>query len=113
MRRLRAHMHPKRNTNNSANETHKMSEPASSNPIHANFASEKLTIGAGVAIFHLASARVVICYHSRDGYWFLPKGRRNVGEDTTEAGVREGFEEVRFFPSPFLCISAGLSSCHV
>ncbi|TKA62121.1 hypothetical protein B0A55_11492 [Friedmanniomyces simplex] len=62
-------------------------------PIHANFPSEKLTIGAGVAIFHLASERVVLCYHSRDKYWFLPKGRRNANEATTSAAEREGFEE--------------------
>ncbi|KAK3070987.1 hypothetical protein LTR53_009470 [Teratosphaeriaceae sp. CCFEE 6253] len=65
----------------------------SSPPVYANFASEKLTIGAGVAIFHLATERVVVCYHSRDKYWFLPKGRRNANEETTRAAEREGFEE--------------------
>ncbi|TKA24434.1 hypothetical protein B0A50_06754 [Salinomyces thailandicus] len=62
-------------------------------PVHAAFPSEKLTIGAGVAIFHLASERVVLCYHSRDKYWFLPKGRRNASEETTRAAEREGYEE--------------------
>ena len=33
------------------------------------------------------------CYHSRDKYWFLPKGRRNANESTTTAAEREGFEE--------------------
>lgn len=65
----------------------------SSQPVHASFPSEKLTIGAGVAIFHIASERVVVCYHTRDKYWFLPKGRRNANEDTTRAAEREGFEE--------------------
>lgn len=64
-----------------------------SQPVYANFPSEKLTIGAGVAIFHLASERVVVCYHTRDKYWFLPKGRRNANEETTRAAEREGFEE--------------------
>ncbi|KAK3636941.1 hypothetical protein LTR56_012601 [Elasticomyces elasticus] len=64
-----------------------------SQPVHASFPSEKLTIGAGVAIFHLASERVVVCYHSRDHYWFLPKGRRNANEETLRAAEREGFEE--------------------
>ena len=67
--------------------------PQTSAPVYANFPSEKLTIGAGVAIFHLATARVVVCYHSRDKYWFLPKGRRNANEDTCRAAEREGFEE--------------------
>ena len=62
-------------------------------PVHASFPSEKLTIGAGVAIFHIASQRAVVCYHSRDKYWFLPKGRRNANETTIRAAEREGFEE--------------------
>ncbi|KAK5012705.1 hypothetical protein LTR39_004012, partial [Cryomyces antarcticus] len=64
-----------------------------STPVYANFPSSNLTIGAGVAIFHLASARVVVCYHSRDKYWFLPKGRRDVNEATRAAAEREDFEE--------------------
>ncbi|KAK5125409.1 hypothetical protein LTR85_000518 [Meristemomyces frigidus] len=64
-----------------------------SQPVYASFPSEKLTIGAGVAIFHVASERVVICYHTRDKYWFLPKGRRNANEETMRAAEREGFEE--------------------
>lgn len=64
-----------------------------STPIYASFPSDKLTIGAGVAIFHLATARVVLCYHSRDHYWFLPKGRKNANEDVRHAAEREGFEE--------------------
>lgn len=70
--------------------------PASSKPVYANYASEKIVQGAGVAIFHLASERVVVCYHTRDEYWFLPKGRRNVGESIEEAACREGFEEVSY-----------------
>ena len=50
--------------------------------------------GAGVVIFHLATDRVVLCRHSRDGVWFLPKGRRDASEDTVTTACREGFEEV-------------------
>ncbi|KAK4541731.1 hypothetical protein LTR36_007440 [Oleoguttula mirabilis] len=64
-----------------------------SQPVHASFPSERLTIGAGVAIFHVASERAVVCYHTRDKYWFLPKGRRNANEETMRAAEREGFEE--------------------
>lgn len=67
--------------------------PTPSQPIYASFPSDLLTHGAGVAIFHLATARVVVCYHTRDEYYFLPKGRRNVGESSIEAAEREGFEE--------------------
>lgn len=66
---------------------------SASRPVKANFPSEHLTIAAGVAIFHLASQRVVLCYHTRDNYYFLPKGRRNAGEDSARGAEREGFEE--------------------
>ncbi|KAK7559674.1 hypothetical protein IWX91DRAFT_291405, partial [Phyllosticta citricarpa] len=67
--------------------------PRSSAPVVANFASHHLTIGCGVAIFHVASEKVVLCFHSRDRYWFLPKGRKDAGEDLGRAAEREGFEE--------------------
>ncbi|CAK4031538.1 hypothetical protein B0A50_06754 [Lecanosticta acicola] len=62
-------------------------------PVRASFPCEHLTIAAGVAIFHLATERVVLCYHTRDKTWFLPKGRRNANEDTARAAEREGYEE--------------------
>ncbi len=68
--------------------------PSSSLPTVANFDSSHLLLGAGVAIFHVATARVVLCYHSVDQYWFLPKGRRDANEDSGSGAEREGFEEV-------------------
>lgn len=80
--------------------------PHASKPVKASFPSDKLTIVAGVAIFHVATERVVVCYHSRDRYWFLPKGRRNANEATERAAEREGFEESgyrnRLIPLPIL-----------
>lgn len=67
--------------------------PQASRPVSANFPSEHLTVAAGVAIFHLATSRVVVCYHTRDKYWFLPKGRKNANEDILRAAEREGYEE--------------------
>ena len=66
-------------------------------PVMGNWDSANMTIGAGVAIFHLASSRVVLCYHSVEKYYFLPKGRRDASEDTGPAAEREGFEEVSAF----------------
>lgn len=78
----------------SAIKTVKDMPPSSDTPVVASFDSEHLTVGAGVAIFHVASSRVVVCYHSTHGYWFLPKGRRDTNEETGAAAEREGFEEV-------------------
>ena len=76
----------------------------SSTPTVANYPSTHLTLGAGVAIFHLATARVVLCYHSTERYYFLPKGRKDVNEPLTCAAEREGFEEsgyrCRLLPLP-------------
>ena len=69
-------------------------KPASDPPVFANFDCSHLTIGSGVAIFHLATSRVVLCWHSTDNYWFLPKGRRDADEVTGCGAEREGFEEV-------------------
>ncbi|EME48632.1 hypothetical protein DOTSEDRAFT_97187, partial [Dothistroma septosporum NZE10] len=68
----------------------------SSPPVTASIPSENLTISGGIAIFHLATARVVLCYHTRDRYFFLPKGRKNVHENILSAAEREGFEESGF-----------------
>ena len=70
--------------------------PTSDLPTIGNYASTNLTLGAGVAIFHLATARVVLCYHSAERYHFLPKGRRDVNEASTCGAEREGFEESGF-----------------
>ena len=53
-----------------------------------------------MAIFHIASSRVVVCYHPRDKYWFLPKGRRDANEDSGAGAVREGYEEVGISSTP-------------
>lgn len=74
-----------------------------SNPVYAQFSAHHLVIGTGVAIFHVASSRVVLCYHSRDRYWFLPKGRRDAGESTERAAQREGFEEVYDYAPTLQC----------
>jgi len=62
-------------------------------PVDAGFLSTNLSIAGGVAVFHLASARVVLCYHTKHEFWFLPKGRRDTGEDSRQGAEREGFEE--------------------
>ncbi|KAF2009254.1 hypothetical protein BU24DRAFT_428800 [Aaosphaeria arxii CBS 175.79] len=65
-------------------------------PILAQWSSEEFVIGGGVAIFHIASQRVVICSaEDRKGrtYYFLPKGRRDAGEESGPGAEREGYEE--------------------
>ena len=62
--------------------------------VAADYDAAHLCFGGGVAIFHLATARVVVCYHPRARVWFLPKGRKDAGEEAEAGAVREGYEEV-------------------
>ena len=66
-----------------------------SDPVFADFPAHHFVSASGVAIFHVKSERVVVCYHTKRKSWFLPKGRRDAGEDSTRAAEREGFEEAR------------------
>jgi hypothetical protein len=66
-------------------------------PVISQYPGDKFVVGGGVAIFHLASSRVVICSdRDRRGtkYYFLPKGRRDAGEESGTGAEREGYEEV-------------------
>ena len=67
-----------------------------SQPITATFDSAAFMVGAGVAIFHLATGRVVLCSYEAHGRKvdFLPKGRRDAGEESGVGAEREGYEEV-------------------
>src|SRR5689334_5515020 len=73
-------------------------EPPQSSTIAvaAQYSGEDFVVGGGVAIFHIATGRVVICSapHRGKKYYFLPKGRRDAGEGSRSGAEREGYEEV-------------------
>ncbi len=60
-------------------------------------------VGAGMVIIQPSSGKVVLLYeivkdqHGRHMYshWFLPKGRKDVGESLEQTALREAYEEVR------------------
>lgn len=73
------------------------STPRTFAPTIAQYSGENFVVGGGVAIFHVATGRVVICKLAtrRDKkYFFLPKGRRDAGEESGRGAEREGYEEV-------------------
>jgi len=72
------------------------SELVSPMPVIAQFDGNSFVVGGGVAIFHVATGRVVVCsliYRGQQVY-FLPKGRRDAGEESGTGAEREGYEEV-------------------
>lgn len=70
--------------------------------VHTAFTCHELTIGVGVAIFHLATRRVVVCGPVKDNQWFLPNGRKRANEETGFAAEREGCYVVKLASRSFI-----------
>ncbi|KAI0049021.1 hypothetical protein FA95DRAFT_1604701 [Auriscalpium vulgare] len=56
------------------------------------FASDFI-LAASLVIIQPSSAKVVIVNDTHDQTWFLPRGRKDVGESLEQCALREGFEE--------------------
>lgn len=78
-----------------------MSSPGFPNSL---FHASEFMLGAGMVILQPSTARIVIVHETKLNYWFLPKGRKDVGESIEQAALREAYEEVR--PTSYLS-SAG------
>ncbi|KAJ7042958.1 NUDIX hydrolase domain-like protein [Mycena alexandri] len=66
------------------------------------WADTNLLLGAGMVVLQPATSKIVVVYESKKKYWFLPKGRKDVGESLEQAALREAHEEsgyrVEFLP---------------
>ena len=51
-------------------------------------------LGAGMVIFQPSTHKVVVVYETEKQYWFLPRGRKDVGESLEQTALREASEEV-------------------
>jgi hypothetical protein len=56
--------------------------------------SSNVMLGAGMVILQPSTEKIVVLYHQRYKYWFLPKGRKDVGESLEATALREAYEEV-------------------
>ena len=52
-------------------------------------------LAASLVILQPSSRKVVLVHDTRTGAWFLPRGRKDVGESLEQTALREGYEEVR------------------
>ncbi|KAJ7938469.1 hypothetical protein B0H13DRAFT_1587860 [Mycena leptocephala] len=70
--------------------------PWSSPPVpNSSWADKNFLLGAGMVIFQPATSKVVVLYEGKKKYWFLPKGRKDVGESLEQTALREAYEEIR------------------
>ena len=51
-------------------------------------------LGAGMVIIQPTTHKIVVVYETEKEYWFLPRGRKDVGESLEQAALREAHEEV-------------------
>jgi 8-oxo-dGTP pyrophosphatase MutT (NUDIX family) len=61
------------------------------------FYSSSFMLGGGMVIIQPSSRRIVVVHEEKREFWFLPKGRKDIGESLEEAALREAYEEVFFF----------------
>lgn len=67
------------------------STPAVPNSV---WCSQNFMLGAGMVIIQPSTEKFVIVYDSEVGQWFLPKGRKDLGESLEKTALREAYEEV-------------------
>ncbi|GBE86932.1 hypothetical protein SCP_1001760 [Sparassis crispa] len=64
--------------------------------------SSDFLLGVGMVILQPSTDKVVLVYETERKYWFLPKGRKDIGESLEQAALREAYEEsgyrVEFLP---------------
>lgn len=61
------------------------------------WSSVDFMLGAGMVVFQPSTQRIVVVYETEKEYWFLPRGRKDVGESLEQAALREAYEEVRSY----------------
>ncbi|KAL1708842.1 hypothetical protein EV121DRAFT_165889, partial [Schizophyllum commune] len=52
-----------------------------------------MMLGAGMVIIQPETRKIVCVYERAKNYWFLPKGRKDVGQSLEETALREAYEE--------------------
>jgi len=51
-------------------------------------------LGAGMVIIQQNTHKIVVVFETAKGYWFFPRGRKDIGESLEKAAIREAYEEV-------------------
>jgi hypothetical protein len=75
-------------------QSHTPSEFSSPAIINSGFANMNFMLGAGMVVFQPSTDKVVIVTDTQRKDWFLPRGRKDVGEELGQTALREAYEEV-------------------
>ncbi|KAI5829737.1 hypothetical protein K523DRAFT_416472 [Schizophyllum commune Tattone D] len=62
----------------------------------AYWCSSDMMLGAGMVIIQPETRKIVCVYERAKNYWFLPKGRKDVGQSLEETALREAYEETGY-----------------
>lgn len=58
------------------------------------WSSQDFLLGAGMVVFQPSTRKIVVLHEKEKHYWFLPRGRKDVGESLEQTALREAYEEV-------------------
>lgn len=68
----------------------------SSPPIpNSHFFSNEFMLAASMVIIQPSSGKIVVVNDTNTKSWFLPRGRKDVGESLEQCALREAYEEVK------------------
>ena len=90
-----AHVPQSESTNRLRGTPTKLSEYSSAPIASGLLFANDFMLGAGMVIIQPSSGKVVLVCDTAHGHWFLPRGRKDVGESLEQAALREAYEEVR------------------
>ncbi|KAF9451354.1 hypothetical protein P691DRAFT_699568 [Macrolepiota fuliginosa MF-IS2] len=69
---------------------------------NGGWCSSNFLLGAGMVLIQRSTLKIVVIHESSREYWFLPRGRKDLGETLEAAALREAYEEsgyhVEFMP---------------
>ncbi|KAJ7607353.1 NUDIX hydrolase domain-like protein [Roridomyces roridus] len=78
----------------------RMSQWSSAQVPDSGWADENFQLGAGMVVLQQTTLKVAIIWEKKRRYWFLPKGRKDVGESLEQTALREAYEESGYRVSP-------------
>jgi 8-oxo-dGTP pyrophosphatase MutT (NUDIX family) len=61
------------------------------------FWTHDFLLAASMVIIQPSSGKVVLVNDTERRSWFLPRGRKDIGETLEQCALREAYEEVRYF----------------